>query len=298
MLSHRVIITAFALFIATLINAQTTNQHVVMRGETFASIANKYGITEQQLKNANSAHSTCYVGLKLTIPAAKEKKSIAATSPAETKQGATTTSQTSNAISSKTYAKENNKAAKKEKRREFWEKFRDALDATSETMLTMSERFYQMGRNAYTYTPNVTVQAPNANLNGVSVQNHSTPSLSQPSAQFNLGIEYLQSQNYSEAAKWFRKAAEQGLAQAQYNLGVCYDNGWGISQNYSEAVKWYRKAAEQGLAEAQCNLGVCYYKGEGVSQNYNEALKWCQKAVEQGYGKASFMVGFIKAKLK
>ena len=163
MLSHRVIITAFALFIATLINAQTTNQHVVMRGETFASIANKYGITEQQLKNANSAHSTCHVGLKLTIPAAKEKKSIAATSPAETKQGATTTSQTSNAISSKTYAKENNKAAKKEKRREFWEKFRDALDATSETMLTMSERFYQMGGNASskpTNTPKAIAQIP------------------------------------------------------------------------------------------------------------------------------------------
>lgn len=143
MLSHRVIIAAFALSVTTLINAQTTNQHVVMRGETFASIANKYGITEQQLKNANSAHSTCYVGLKLTIPAAKEtdtpQKSIAATNPAESKQGDTTTGQVSNTISPQTYTKEDNKAAKKEKRKRFWEKFDAILTTTSDALVAMAD---------------------------------------------------------------------------------------------------------------------------------------------------------------
>ncbi len=53
------------------------------------------------------------------------------------------------------------------------------------------------------------------------------------------------------AVKWFRKAAEQGYARAQFNLGWMYDNGRGVSKDESEAVKWYRKAAEQGHACAQ-----------------------------------------------
>ncbi len=50
--------------------------------------------------------------------------------------------------------------------------------------------------------------------------------------------------------------AAQGDAHAQFNLGVMYDKGRGVSQDYAEAVKWYRKAAEQGHASAQHNLGV------------------------------------------
>ena len=57
-------------------------------------------------------------------------------------------------------------------------------------------------------------------------------------------------QSYSEAVNWLRKAAEQGHAQAQFNLGVCYALGNGVPQSYTEAVKWFRKAAEQGQAEA------------------------------------------------
>ena len=51
--------------------------------------------------------------------------------------------------------------------------------------------------------------------------------------------------------KWFRKAAEQGNAYGQYNLGFCYANGVGIAKDDEEAVKWFRKAADQGLKEAQ-----------------------------------------------
>ena len=59
-----------------------------------------------------------------------------------------------------------------------------------------------------------------------------------------------------------RKAAEQGYAEAQFNLGCCYDCGNGVAEDKQEAAKWYRKAAEQGYAMAQYNLGNCYYKGE------------------------------------
>ena len=51
--------------------------------------------------------------------------------------------------------------------------------------------------------------------------------------------------------KWWRKAAEQGYADAQFSLGVAYDNGQGVPQDNDEAVKWYRKAVEQGDANAE-----------------------------------------------
>ena len=97
--------------------------------------------------------------------------------------------------------------------------------------------------------------------------------------------------DYSEAVKWYRKAAEQGFARAQRNLGVCYNNGEGVTQSYSEAVKWYRKAAEQGDATAQCNLGWCYENGEGVSKSISDAVKWYRKAAEQGLARAQYSLG-------
>ena len=96
------------------------------------------------------------------------------------------------------------------------------------------------------------------------------------------GDEYYLAGDFTNAVECFQKAAEQGLADAQYNLGVCYDNGDGVPQSYPEAVKWYRKAAEQGFAKAQYNLGVCYYNGQGVPQSYPEAVKWIKKAAAQG----------------
>ena len=57
--------------------------------------------------------------------------------------------------------------------------------------------------------------------------------------------------DYVEAAKWYRKAAEQELAIAQFNLGWIYENGEGVPKDMAEATKWYRKAAEQGDADAK-----------------------------------------------
>jgi TPR repeat protein len=105
-------------------------------------------------------------------------------------------------------------------------------------------------------------------------------------AQFNLGLMYYNGQGVpkddAKAVKWYRKAAEQGNADAQNNLGVMYVKGQGVPQDYKEAVKWYRKAAEQGYALAQNNLGWMYYNGKGVPQDYKEAAKWHHKAAEQG----------------
>ena len=70
--------------------------------------------------------------------------------------------------------------------------------------------------------------------------------------------------NFSEAVKWFRKAADQNYAAAQYNLGIMYLKGEGVSPDSSTAVKWYRQAAEQGVSAAQYAMGAMYARGEGV----------------------------------
>jgi TPR repeat protein len=60
---------------------------------------------------------------------------------------------------------------------------------------------------------------------------------------------------------------------AQYDLGWKYDNGEGVPQDDAEAVKWYRRAAEQGLADAQVSLGQMYADGKGVLKDDTEAAK-------------------------
>lgn len=107
-------------------------------------------------------------------------------------------------------------------------------------------------------------------------------------AQFDLALRYNQGSNgvkkdYKKAEKWYRKAAEQGDADAQNNLGVMYANGQGTPKDEAEAVKWYRKAAEQGEAYAQNNLGVMYANGLGVVRDEKEAVKWYEKSAKQGH---------------
>ena len=69
----------------------------------------------------------------------------------------------------------------------------------------------------------------------------------------------------AEAVRWYRLAAEQGHASAQFNLGVRYATGRGVLKDDAEAVRWYRLAAEQGHARAEFNLGVMHADGRGVA---------------------------------
>ncbi len=87
------------------------------------------------------------------------------------------------------------------------------------------------------------------------------------------------SEDYAEAMKWYRKAADQGNTQAQFELGSIYQWRDGVvPQDYAEAMKWYRKAANRGHAGAAFMLGGMYFRGRGVPQNHAEAMKWLRKA--------------------
>ena len=119
-------------------------------------------------------------------------------------------------------------------------------------------------------------------------------------AQVNLGSMYFDGQGTSpdiqEALKWYRLAANQGLASAQFDLGVLCEQHGRTPQDVQEALTWYQKAAGQGYAPAQVNLAALYAEGQGgVAQDFQQALRWYREAADQGYAPACFNLGVIYA---
>lgn len=116
-----------------------------------------------------------------------------------------------------------------------------------------------------------------------------------PEAQGILGMMYAKGtgvpQDLATAVQLFRKAAEQGLPQAQSVLGNLYSAGAGVPQDHVEAVRWYRMAAERGEVEAQFRLGVRYGLGQGVPKDHVEANRWYRKAAEQGHQESQYLLG-------
>ena len=104
---------------------------------------------------------------------------------------------------------------------------------------------------------------------------------------FQKGVNAYESGDYTTALKEFAALAEQGDADAQFNLALMYEKGKGVPQDYKQAVKWYTKAAEQGDAEAQYNLGTMYAIGQGVPQDNVYAHMWFNLAAVDGDEKAS-----------
>jgi TPR repeat protein len=112
---------------------------------------------------------------------------------------------------------------------------------------------------------------------------------------FEDGVAAAHKGDFATALRLWTPLAEQGNASAQYNLGLMYANGDGLTQDYKTAVKWHTLAAEQGDAEAQFNLGVSYAKGQGVAQDHNIAVKWYTLAAEQGNAEAQLNLGLMYA---
>jgi uncharacterized protein len=88
--------------------------------------------------------------------------------------------------------------------------------------------------------------------------------------------------NYAEAMRLWRPLADEGNAQAQYDLGFLYDTGFGVPKDYAQAFAWSMKAAEQGDEEAQYQVATRYEHGDGIPQNFALAAAWLRKSAEQG----------------
>lgn len=119
-----------------------------------------------------------------------------------------------------------------------------------------------------------------------------------PEAQHDLAAIYTAghggvSQDFERAAYWFTKAAGQGVANAQYNLGVLYHQGLGVDADIKTAIKWYESAAALGHPEAQYNLGIAFIEGIGVRYDPQRAARYFEQAARSGIMEAAYNLGLI-----
>jgi TPR repeat protein len=84
--------------------------------------------------------------------------------------------------------------------------------------------------------------------------------------------------------KWYRIAAQRGLAGAQLFLANMYYLGHGVQRNYADAAKWYMRSANNGLANAEFKLGVLYARGQGVPLDLSSAYFWTEVAKDNPNG--------------
>ena len=100
--------------------------------------------------------------------------------------------------------------------------------------------------------------------------------------------------DYTEAMRWYRMAADQGDRYSQTMVGKFFRNGKGVSKDVQQAMYWYRKAADQGDANAQEAVGKMYVDGVGgIPIDLQQAMYWCRKAADQGLKNAQYLVGFL-----
>lgn len=122
--------------------------------------------------------------------------------------------------------------------------------------------------------------------------------LEDPEKLFRQAEALCQEEKYEEAAILYTKAAEEGHIGAQYCLGKCYLNGYGVVKTYTEALKWYHKAADRGSADACYALAGCYEGGKGVAMDFRNALEWYKKAMALGHPKAEEAIKLCKTRQK
>lgn len=120
------------------------------------------------------------------------------------------------------------------------------------------------------------------------------------SAEGNLLLQHVlgQAKTYQPDVVFARlkSRAESGDREAQNNLGLCFQFGYGTAQDYGEAEVWFRRSAEGGLATAQFNLGGLYFEGKGREKDLATAIAWYTRAAEQRDELALVQLGWIYQK--
>lgn len=96
---------------------------------------------------------------------------------------------------------------------------------------------------------------------------------------FEDGTKAYDQGKFETALAFWLPLAEQGLAAAQFNLGILYEKGQGVTQDFAESARWYLKAAEQGDADAEFNVAVLYEKGIGLPLDPEKARHWYGKVL-------------------
>ena len=94
----------------------------------------------------------------------------------------------------------------------------------------------------------------------------------------------LETQQFGKAVPLLKQSAELGNAEAQYNLGYCYQAGVEVEKNQKIAIEWYQKSAAQGFNDALYQLMMVYGNGEGVEQDSKKAFSYALKCAENNDG--------------
>ena len=109
--------------------------------------------------------------------------------------------------------------------------------------------------------------------------------------------ELLNQEKFKEAIPILIEAAELGNAESQYNLGVCYQFGYGTDQNDSIATSWYLKSAVQGWTDGEYKMSYAYIKGTGIEKNEKKAFDYTFKcATKKDVNAFSILFIFINFK--
>jgi localization factor PodJL len=120
-------------------------------------------------------------------------------------------------------------------------------------------------------------------------------------AQYRLGKLFERGEgvppDLNQARQWTERAAAAGNRKAMHDLGVFYARGEGVELDEATAFRWFRQAAEMGVADSQYNLGVLYQQGRGVAANPAEALYWFTVAAKAGDADARAKVSSLQAQL-
>lgn len=112
-------------------------------------------------------------------------------------------------------------------------------------------------------------------------------------ANYDMAINFFNKKQFKESIEEFRKVIEnknskKKKSDAMFNLGVMYDNGYGVKINKDKAFNYYMSAAEMKHKIAQYNLAWMYYNGDAIEKNFFEAFKFYRLSAEQGYNKAQY----------
>eukprot|EP00747_Dinoflagellata_sp_TGD_P168000 gnl/TRDRNA2_/TRDRNA2_193453_c0_seq1.p1 gnl/TRDRNA2_/TRDRNA2_193453_c0~~gnl/TRDRNA2_/TRDRNA2_193453_c0_seq1.p1 ORF type:complete len:530 (+),score=99.52 gnl/TRDRNA2_/TRDRNA2_193453_c0_seq1:115-1590(+) len=118
-------------------------------------------------------------------------------------------------------------------------------------------------------------------------------------AQYQLGVAYEESlgmeHSLANASEWYRKAALRNHTQSQVRLGALLLAGdGGVRQDSTEAAHWFEAAAAQGDAQAESSLGYLYLNGIGVTRSLTKAEEWLRKAFAKGLPEAQRLLDDVR----
>lgn len=110
-------------------------------------------------------------------------------------------------------------------------------------------------------------------------------------------INAMRAGNFAEAYCVLKPYAESGDAEAQYNIGWMYLNGYGLMMNDSKALEWWQRASDQGYTDASFSIAMLYSLGEGqVKRDMDKAIDYYLMAVEDGHEDANMIIRSMLAR--